>query len=88
MLRANIVKDDSGTYAVFIEQGPSASQMTVAKTMDVIARLPSCDGQAADVVLRIGATRHRKKKSKIHDHQKWLQTKNHPVRRKARGTFF
>ena len=33
MLRANIVKDDSGTYAVFIEQGSSAFQMTVAKTM-------------------------------------------------------
>ena len=45
-----VVKDDSGAYAVFIEQGSSASQMTAAKVMDVIARLPDCDGQAADAV--------------------------------------
>ena len=30
MLRGDIVKDDSGTYAVFTEQGSSASQMTGA----------------------------------------------------------
>ena len=48
MLRCDIVKDDSGAYAVFTEQGSSASQMTVAKLMDVIARRPHCDGQAAD----------------------------------------
>ena len=45
-LRVDIVKDNSGAYAVFTEQGSSASQMTAAKVMDVIARLPSCDGQA------------------------------------------
>ena len=45
-----IVKDDSGAYAVFPEQGSSASQMTAAKVMDVIARLPGCAGQAADAV--------------------------------------
>ena len=48
--RGDIVKDDSGAYAVFIEQGSSASQMTAAKIMDVIVRLPGCDGQAADAV--------------------------------------
>ena len=32
------------------EQGSSASQMTATKAMDVIARLPDCDGQAADAV--------------------------------------
>ena len=42
--------DDSGSYAVFIEQGSSASQMTAAKVMDIISRLPGCDGQAADAV--------------------------------------
>ena len=42
------MKDDSGTCAVFTEQGSSASQMTAAKVMDVIARLPDCAGQAAD----------------------------------------
>ena len=31
VLRGDIVKDDSGSYAVFIEQGSSASQRTAAK---------------------------------------------------------
>ena len=44
------MKDDSGTYAVFTEQGSSASQTTAAKVMDDIARLPDCEGQAADAV--------------------------------------
>ena len=47
--RENIVQDDSGAYAVFTEQGSFASQMTATKT-DVVARLPGCDGQAADAV--------------------------------------
>ena len=50
VLRRNIVKDDSGDCSVFTEKGSSASQMTAAKIMDVIARLPNCDGQAADAV--------------------------------------
>ena len=50
VLRGDIVKDDSGSYAVFTEQGSSASQMTAAKIMDIISRLPVCDGQAADAV--------------------------------------
>ena len=50
VLRGDIVKDDSGSCAVFTEQGSSASQMTVAKIMDIISRLPGCDGQAADAV--------------------------------------
>ena len=50
VLRGDIVKDDSVSYAVFTEQGPSASQMTAAKIMDIISRLPGCDGQAADAV--------------------------------------
>ena len=50
VLRGDIVKDDSGAHAVFTEQGSSASQMTAAKVMDVIARLPACDGQAADAM--------------------------------------
>ena len=47
VLRGDIVKDDSGSYAVFTEQG---SQMTAAKVMDIISRLPGCAGQAADAV--------------------------------------
>ena len=48
VLRGDTVKDDSGAYAVFTEQGSSASQMTAAKVMDVIA---TCAGQAVDAVL-------------------------------------
>ena len=43
-------EDDSGSHAVFTEQGSSASQMTAAKIMDIISRLLGCDGQAADAV--------------------------------------
>ena len=50
VLRGDIVKDDSGSYAVFTEQGSSSSQMTAAKVVDVIARRPGCAGQAADAV--------------------------------------
>ena len=46
----DIVKDNSGSYAVFTEQGSSASQMTADKIMDIISKLPGCDGQAADAV--------------------------------------
>ena len=50
VLRGDIVKDNSGSYAVFTEQRSSASQMTAAKIMDIVSRLPGCDGQAADAV--------------------------------------
>ena len=46
----DVAKDDSGSCAVFTEQGSSASQMTGAKIMDIVSRLPGCDGQAADAV--------------------------------------
>ena len=49
-LRGDIVKDDSGSYAVFIEQGSSASQITAANVVDIKSRLPGCAGQAADAV--------------------------------------
>ena len=35
VLRGDIVKDDSGSYAVFTEQGSSASHMTAPKVMDI-----------------------------------------------------
>ena len=50
VLRGDIVKDDSGSHAVLTEQGLSASQMTAAKIMDIISRLPGCAGQVADGV--------------------------------------
>ena len=49
-LRCDTVTDDTGSYAVFTEQGSSASQMTAAKVMDVTARVSGCAGQAADAV--------------------------------------
>ena len=50
MLRGDVIKDESGSDAVFREQGSSASQMTAAKVLDVIARLHGCAGQASDAV--------------------------------------
>ena len=50
VLQGDIGKDDSASYAVFTEQGSSALQMTAAKVMDIISRLPGCAGQAADAV--------------------------------------
>ena len=50
VLRGDIVKDNSGSYAVITEHGSSASQVTAAKIMNIISRLPGCDGQAADAV--------------------------------------
>ena len=50
VLRGDGVRDDLGSFAVFAEQGSSASRMTAAKVMDVMARLPGCAGQAADAV--------------------------------------
>ena len=47
VLRGDIVKDNSGSYTVFTEQGSSTSLMTAAKVMDIISRLPGCDGQSS-----------------------------------------
>ena len=74
VLRGDIVKDDSGSYAVFTEQGSSASQMTAAKIMDIISRLPlrwtssrrsiglypSKNGRCSQIVKKskIGVSRH------------------------------
>ena len=53
MLRGDAVKDDSGAYAVFTEQGLSVSQMTAAKVMVAGARQPGYAGQAADDAPRL-----------------------------------
>ena len=63
VLSGDIVKNDSASYAVFIEQGSSASQMTVVKVIDVIARLPDCEGQAADAVSAYIQVKMEKKKT-------------------------
>ena len=43
------MKDDSGSYAVFTEQGSSASQMT-QQSHGYHIQMPGCAGQAADAV--------------------------------------
>ena len=50
VFRGDIVIDDSGAHAAFTEQGSSASHMTPPKVMDLIARLPDCDGRVADAI--------------------------------------
>ena len=47
VLRGDILKDDSGSYAVFTEQGSSVSQKAAETVMVIISRLPGCAGQAA-----------------------------------------
>ena len=66
VLRGEIVKDHSGSYAVFTEQGPSASQTTAAKVMDINTRLPGCAGKAADEVSAYTQV-------KVEDAQKFLK---------------
>ena len=50
VLRGDIVKDGSGSHAVFSEQGSSASQVTAAKATDIVSRLQGCSGQTVDAV--------------------------------------
>ena len=50
VLRSDIAKEDSGAYAVFTEQGSSASQLTAANLMDIISRLLGCAGQAKSTI--------------------------------------
>ena len=73
VLRGDIVKDNSGSYAVFTEQGSSASQITAAKIMDMISILPGCDGQAADEVSAYTQV-------KMEDAHKLLKIQNRSVR--------
>ena len=48
VFRGDRVTDESGFYAVFSEQGTSASHLEAAKMLDAVARLPGCDGEDAD----------------------------------------
>ena len=82
VLRGDIVKDDSGSYAVFTEQGSSASQMTAAKIMDIISRLSDYDGQVADVVsayvqVKMKDTRKLLKMSKSECPVIWIRLSRH-----------
>ena len=50
VFRGDIVKDENDFYAVFSEQGTSASHMAAAKFLDAIARLPGCKGKDSDAI--------------------------------------
>ena len=50
VLRGDNVKDEEGFYAVFSEQGTSASQMSAAKFLDAVARRPGCKGEESYAV--------------------------------------
>ena len=50
VFRGDIVRDESGCFAVFSEQGTSASHLSAAKFLDAIARMPGNDGQDSDAV--------------------------------------
>ena len=50
VLRGDIVKGDSGAFAVFTDTGLLYVPDDAAKLMDVMERLPGCDEQAADAV--------------------------------------
>ena len=54
VLRGDIVTGDYGSHAVFAEQGSSASQMTTAKVMDIISRLPGCASSGCRICLYPG----------------------------------
>ena len=65
VLRGDIVKDDLGSYAVFTEQGSSASQMTAVKIMDIVSTQyllipPSKNGRCSQIIKnsQIGVSRH------------------------------
>ena len=53
VLRGDIVKDNSGSYAVFTEQGSSAFQMTAAEIMDIILD-SSTTTQMAKIMVQYG----------------------------------
>ena len=63
MLRGDIVKDNSGAYAVLTEQGSSASRMTAAKTETVLGQstdlLKLCSTIVSSAVLRLLAQSKR-----------------------------
>ena len=56
VLRGDIVKDNSGSYAVFTEQGSSASQMTIEHTKIGMSRHldSSTTTQMAKIMVQYG----------------------------------
>ena len=50
VFRGDIIKDEEGAYALFSEQGASASSIEAARLVDVIARMPGCGGYNVDAI--------------------------------------
>ena len=72
LLREDLVKDDSGSYAVFTEQWSSACQMRVAKIMEIISRLPGCDGQAANANICLYPSKNGRCSQIIENSKIWM----------------
>ena len=49
-IRGDQIKDETGHFAVFTEQGTSASHLAAAKFLDAIARMPGNAGGDSDAV--------------------------------------
>jgi len=50
VFRGDYITDEHGMFAVFTEQGASASHIEAANILDAVARLPGNDGEDADAV--------------------------------------
>ena len=50
VFRGDDVKDETGSFVVFSEQGTRASLMAAAKFLDAIARMPGCEAEDSDAV--------------------------------------
>ena len=50
VLRGDQIRDETGYFAVFSEQGTSASHLAAAKFLDAIARFPGNSGSDSDAI--------------------------------------
>ena len=50
ILRDDVMTDDYGSLAVFTKQCSSASQIPVAKNLDIVDKISGCAGQGIDVL--------------------------------------
>ena len=50
VFRGDQTRDEEGFFAVFSEQGASASHIAAAKFLDALARCPGCDGEDSDAI--------------------------------------
>ena len=83
MFCGSVFKDNSGVSAVFYRTRLVCVPDDAAKLMDVIARLPGCDGQSVDAVsaYNSGKMRRRSQSGQKFTSQN-VQTYGHPPRHK------